>query len=181
MKKLTGLLLGIALVFVSIVSAKANDFTDLSRGGGKGWLHYVDIVVEWDGNPSHAGSWNVYAINVDGDDIGEWIAGCTGGGVPDSCLNMSSYNFEFKGKTLQFDETYVSGVTAYPQTHHVVLHDDGKGVYTGRNTARYDFPTRPGRIFMDVMDYEVKTDESGNITEFKYIEHEFYRYIEIEE
>jgi len=178
MKKPLGILLGLMLVFVLAISVKASGYTPIDLSRGNGWPHYVDIVVTWDGDPTHAGSWNVYAINHPSYSFGTWITGCAGGGIPSSCLDMSSYSFEFKGKTLQFDETYVSSVTAYPQTHHVVLRDDGSGVYTGSNTARYDFPTRPDRIYMDVIDYEVTTDGSGNVTWFEYVEHEYQKYIE---
>lgn len=101
-------------------------------------------------------------------------------GTPDvgcnDCLKMN-YDWSFKGKTLQIDETYVSGVDAYPQTHHVALQDqDGDEVYKGSITARHDFPTCPDHIYMDVIDYEVTTD-GWTVTGFKYVEHKYYKYI----
>jgi len=61
-------------------------------------------------------------------------------GIPDvgcnDCLEMN-YNRSFKGKTLQFNENYVSGVGVYPQTHYVALQDQyGDEAYKGSITAR---------------------------------------------
>ncbi len=152
--------MAVLLVFSSFVSVNA-------LAPRKGWIHYVDIEVTWDGS-SPEGSWYVYAVNKEGYDLGDLITGC------DDCLEMH-YNFEFRGNTLSFDETYVPSVSAYPQTHHVVLHDpDGDGVYTGKSTARYDFPTRPNQIYMDVIEYEITT-EDGVVTWFFYVQHEYYK------
>lgn len=86
-----------------------------------------------------------------------------------------AYDFEYKGKTLQFDETYVEAAPAYPQTHHVVLTDnDGDGTYEGAITARYDAPwsaTCPVR--MDVIEYTVDTNQFGTDGFFNYIENEY--------
>ena len=71
------------------------------------------------------------------------------------CLEMN-YDWSFKGKPPQFDETYVSGVDAYSKTQH--QDQDGDEVCKGIITAHYDFPTRPDRIYMDVIDYKVTTD-----------------------
>lgn len=167
-------LLILAMVLSTLLALPAIGYALPER---RAWIHYVDIEVTWDGDPDHAGSWDVFAVNVEGYDPGDWITGCAGGGAPDTCLDMSNYVFTFRGSTLQFDETYVSTVTAYPQTHHVVLHDrDRDGTYTGKDTARYDFPTRPGQIYMDVLEYEVITEDS-EVVWFGYVEHEYYKYI----
>ncbi len=170
MKKIIlGTILFVALFLVKPTLADYSP-TDLSRGNG--WPHYVDVVVSWKGDETVAGSWDVYAINKPDYDFGDHVTGCDAGGPPDSCLSMS-YDFVFKGKTLQFDETYVSGVEAYPQTHHVVLHEKEPGVYTGSIEARYDFPSEIGQyIRMDVIDYTVKANDNV-VTDFYYVEHEF--------
>jgi len=172
MKKIIlGLLISVMLVMsVSLVMAK---------GMGKGWPYYVDVEVDWDGDPNNMGDWNVYAQQyfVDthtGYSVGDLITGCS------ACLDMSSYNFVCKGNTLQFDETYVEGVNAYPQTHHVVLHDnDGDSVYTGFDTARYDYQgsIEGTHIRMDVLEYEVEVGEGCTVTDFHYIEHEYVHFI----
>lgn len=140
---------------------------------GKGWSPYVWIEVDWDGS-SQYGDWHVYAdqlyVETYGGEIGDHI---TGG---DGILEMN-YEFVFKGNTLQFDETYVEGVIAYPQTQHVVLHDDGTGTYTGYDVARYDFPSEEGVwIRMDVLEYEVVV-ENSQVISFHYVEHEYKKYI----
>ena len=140
---------------------------------GKGWPAYVYIEVDWDGS-SQYGDWNVYAdqlyVDTYGGDIGDFITGGTDN------IEMN-YDFVFRGNTLQFDETYVSGVIAYPQIQHVVLHDDGTGIYTGYDVARYDFPGELGTwIRMDVMEYEVIV-EDGTVVSFHYTEHEYKKYI----
>ena len=147
--------------------------TAAAKSMGNGWPYYVDILVDWDPNTGNSGDWNVYAQQyyVDthpGYNVGDFITGCS------ACLDMSSYDFVFKGNTLQFDETYVPGVIAYPQTHHIVLHDsDGDGVYTGSDVARYDFPSEAGQyIRMDVLEYTVTT-ENGQVTQFHYVEKEY--------
>jgi hypothetical protein len=83
-----------------------------------------------------------------------------------------SYEFVCKGKTLQFDETYVDTVQAFPQTHHVVLHDRNRdGTYSGWITARYEYPVGTRR--MDVIAYEVQVDEDCSVTDFFYREYEY--------
>ena len=177
MKK--GLILGLfTLMLLSTGIVFAGPF---NKRLGQGWSQYATIKVDWDGNLAHAGSWNVYAgpyyvtlhpsYTVD-----QFVTGCAGGGTPSSCLDMSSYNFVFIGNTLQFDEVYVLGVDAFPQTHHVVLQNDGTGVYTGSITARYDYPGSSGGpttvTRMDVIKYTVTTS-GGTVTGFHYDEVEY--------
>jgi len=138
---------------------------------GKGWSEYVTVKVDWDGTPSDLANWWVYAgpyyVALHGGVVGDKVTGA------DNTLDMSSYVFKFVGSTLQFDETYVSGVEAFPQTHHVVLHDDVTGVYTGSITARYDFPgSTTGVTRMDVIQYTVTTS-GGIVTAFHYNEVEY--------
>jgi len=144
---------------------------------GQGWKEYVTVKVDWDGDPSHTADWNVYAgpywvaLHPDsGKNVGDWVAGCS------SCLTME-YTFKFVGNTLQFSETYVSGVEAYPQTHHVVLHvfsvADNVVTYKGSVTARYDFPgSAAGVTRMDVIQYIVKAND-GVVFYFHYDEVEY--------
>jgi hypothetical protein len=129
------------------------------KGMGKGWVEYAYVEVMWDGNPSNLADWWVF--NPDGTPRG----GCA------ACLEMD-YEFVCVGKTLQFDETYVDVVPAFPQTHHVLLHDlDGDGIYTGWITARYEWPLGTRR--MDVIAYEVAVDGGCNVTNFFYREYEY--------
>lgn len=178
MKKWLILVVLAGLVFVGykVVFAKGRN---LNRG--EGWPRYVDIVVTWDGSTDDAdndgntdsSTWTVWGPKWD-PQIGEGtpLADCS------DCLDMSTYEFRFVGKTLQFEEIYVPGVAAYPQTHHIVLHDqDGDGIYTGSIDARYDFPGESGEwIRRDVIEYEVST-ENGNVTNFYYVEHEYKKQI----
>ena len=144
------------------------------KGLGQGWKEYVTVKVDWDGNPLHQGDWNVYAgpyrVELYGGTVGAFVTGCS------ACLEMI-YTFTFVGNTLQFDEIYVSGVEAYPQTHHVVLHvagtADGVVTYTGSITARYDFPgSAAGVTRMDVIQYKVVVTD-GVVTIFHYDEVEY--------
>ncbi len=141
-------------------------------GIGEGWSEYVTVVVSWDGNPANQGNWKVlagpyYVVLHPTYSVGQFVTGCT------ACLDMSSYSFTFTGSTLQFSETYVSGVEAFPQTHHVVLHTSDGVTYTGSITARYDFPGSPaGQTRMDVIQYTVVTS-SGQVTSFTYNEVEY--------
>ncbi|MBI2855541.1 MAG: hypothetical protein HYX93_01690, partial [Chloroflexi bacterium] len=134
------------LVIVGIVAVLAvlwGVVPALAGGGGGGISNppgnplYVIIEVTWDGDPSHAGSWTVWGPRFDPVvDTGTILASCPGGGAPSTCLDMSGFQFTLRGKTLHFDETYVPGVDASPQTHHVVLNDvDGDGTYTGSLSA----------------------------------------------
>jgi hypothetical protein len=132
---------------------------------GKGWIYYAYIEVSWDGI-SDQGNWYVFAPD------GTPLTGC------DDCLDME-YAFKCVGKTLQFDETYVEVVPAFPQTHHVVLHDtDGGGTYTGAITARYEWPLGTRR--MDIIEYEVTVDENCEVMEFLYKEHEYKQKNDVE-
>jgi hypothetical protein len=82
-----------------------------------------------------------------------------------------NYVFTCVGNTLQFDETYVPIVPAFPQTHHVVLQDlDGDGTYEGTLTARYEWPIGTRR--MDVIEYVVEVDVNCTVTDFFYTAHE---------
>src|SRR5574340_1028715 len=75
----------------------------------KGMPLYVIIEVNWDGVGN--GDWKVwgpkYAPVVG---TGTVLSECT------KCLEMN-YNFEFKGKTVHFTETYVSTVDGRPEAH----------------------------------------------------------------
>jgi len=146
MKKLFLVLLISAMLLISVGLVTA-------KGMGKGWVYYAYIDVTWDGSSAN-GNWHVY----DPDD--NHLTGC------DDCLEME-YDFVCIGNTLQFDETYVEVVPAYPQTHHVVLHDnDGDNVYTGWITARYDWPI--GVTRMDVIEYEIEVNVNLFFILFEY-------------
>lgn len=169
MKKLIAIAMAVALL-LALTGGPA-----VAAGGGGGINNppgnplYVIIEVTWDGDPDHGGDWTVWgpmwAPVVGGSTI---LAQCT------DCLDMSGYTFTFHGKTVHFDEEYVSGVDACPQVHHVVLRDlDGDGTYTGSNPAsKYTFPDRPGELYHDRIDYEISFDSSGGVTNFRYLEYE---------
>ena len=127
---------------------------------------YVIIEVDWDGS-SPNGDWTVWGPKWDPEVDGILLTGC-----PD-CLEMN-YTFTFKGKTVQFDEIYVSGVDAAPQVRHVVLHDlDGDGTYTGSLSAEYYVWEGSGTIlYMDRIDYDISFDEDGNCINFHYLQYE---------
>lgn len=142
------------------------------KGLGKGWEQYVTVKVDWNGNPGQMADWNVYAgphyVELHGGTKGDFVTGCS------ACLDMSSYVFVFTGNnhTLQFNETYVSGVEAHPQTHHVVLHFNGTA-YVGSITARYDFPgSAAGVVRMDIVQYTIVVS-GGSVTSFHYDEVEY--------
>jgi len=136
----------------------------------KGWINYIDIEVTWDGIPEHYGTWTAIAVNYRDFTPGTVV------GFSDT-FEME-YDFELRGSILSFDEVYVSGVEAHPQEHHVVLHDsDGDGIYTGTCTVRFDWPGVTEFICMDVIEYEVTTAD-GVVTNFEYVEHEYYKIIE---
>ncbi|HUW22385.1 MAG TPA: hypothetical protein VMW41_07015 [Candidatus Bathyarchaeia archaeon] len=137
---------------------------------GKGVPLYVVIEVNWDGTGD--GDWTVWGPKWDPQvGVGAPLTGCT------DCLEMN-YDFEFKGKTVQFDEVYVPTVDATPQSHHVVLHDvDGDGTYTGSlSAARYEY--QEGYLYLDRIDYEASFDEDGNVTNFRYLEYEHKKLLE---
>ena len=133
---------------------------------------YVIIEVDWDGI-SESGDWTVWGPKWAPEvGTGTILASCT------NCLEMS-YDFEFKGKTVHFDETYVPTVNATPQTHHVVLHDkDGDGTYTGSLSAAHYFPWKPEPdgswpiLYLDRIDYDITFDEDGSVINFRYLEYE---------
>lgn len=153
-----------------------------ARGGGGGINDplgnplYVIIEVTWDGDFTDADqdgyqdstTWTVWGP--------EWapVVGGTILAQATDCFDMGVYTFTFHGKTVHFDEEYVSGVDACPQVHHVVLHDiDGDGKYTGSDPAsKYTFPTRPGELYHDRIDYEITFDSFGAVTNFRYLEYE---------
>jgi len=160
MKKFITGLLSLALVLTVATVVKAGQGTPESEG----WTPYHDVYVTWDG-VSVLGDWWV-DLDLDGDLDENY--GC------DDCVGVD-YDFEFKGKTLQFEEVYVSGVEAYPQTHHVVLNDsDGDGVYEGSITARYDYEASFAcPVRMDVIEYVVDTNSVGTDDYFNYVENEY--------
>ena len=131
----------------------------------KGFPLYVIIEVSWDG-VSPKGDWTVWGPKWDPEvDTGTVLSSCT------NCLEMD-YEFTFRGKTVHFDEVYVPGVNATPQTRHVILTDkDGDLIYTGSLSAQhYTFPT--GRMCMDRIDYEITFNENGDVLDFHYFEYE---------
>jgi hypothetical protein len=169
MKKLIAIAMAVALL-LALTGGPA-----VAAGGGGGINNppgnplYVIIEVTWDGDPDNGGAWTVWGPKwapVVG--TGTVLTSCT------DCLDMSGYTFTFHGKTVHFDEEYVSGVDACPQVHHVVLRDlDGDGTYTGSDPAsKYTFPTRPGELYHDRIDYEISFDSSGGVTNFRYLEYE---------
>lgn len=149
--------------------------TSFAAAGGrstaaKGVPLYVIIEVTWDGQSSK-GDWTVWgpkwAPVVGEENGGVILSSCSG------CLEMN-YDFTFHGKTVQFDERYVSGVSATPQVRHVVLHDfDGDGTYTGSLAAeRYTWKGSGAIFYMDRVDYDLTFDENGNLVHFHYLEYE---------
>jgi hypothetical protein len=162
-------LIGVALLVLAAVSGSV-------LAGGindpEGVPLYVIIEVDWDGQ-SPEGDWTVWGPRwapVVG--VGTPLSACT------DCLEMN-YEFTCRGKTLQFDETYVSTVSGTPQKHHVVLDDlDGDGVYTGSLAAAHYFPWRAepdgswAILYFDRIDYEVTVDADCNVTNFHYLQYE---------
>lgn len=145
----------------------------LGGGGGinnpPGNPLYVIIEVTWDGDPAHNGDWTVWGPKWNPEvGTGTILTSCT------DCLEMN-YEFQFKGKTLQFDEVYVPGVDASPQIHHVVLKDsDGDGIYTGSlSAAKYIWggAAPSSTLYHDRIDYDV-TVTDGQVTNFHYLEYE---------
>ncbi len=136
---------------------------------------YVIIEVEWDGDLDKDGSWTVYGPAWDPVVDGPVLAGCPMG-PSGSCLDMSNYEFTFRGKTVHFDEVMVASVRATPQSHHVVLKDkDGDGTYTGSLSVSHYFPWRPGAeeiLYFDHIEYEITFDGEGNVTDFYYLQYE---------
>ncbi|MBA7701119.1 hypothetical protein ES703_109850 [subsurface metagenome] len=186
-KKFISILLALVLVLVMATPVMA------AKGGGGGINDppgnplFVIIEVTWDGDLTDgnndgcadSSTWTVW---------GPAWAPVVGGttilaGPSTDALDMSGYTFTFHGKTVHFDEAYVSGVDACPQVHHVVLHDkDGDLTYTGSDPAsKYTFPpSRPDRIgvFHDRIDYEITFDSiSGSVTHFRYLEYEHWNAI----
>ena len=148
----------------------------MNPGDDKGVPLYVIIEVEWDGDTTHDGSWRVWGPVWDPVVGGTMLSSCPIGPLG-TCVGVN-YDFQFKGKTVQFDEVYVSGVAATPQTHHVVLHDtDGDGIYTGSlSAARYEY--QPGYLYLDRIDYEISFGSDGKVTGFRYLEYEHKKLLE---
>lgn len=88
---------------------------------------------------------------------------------------MSAFTYQVVGRTLQFDEVYVPGVDATPQTRHAVLKDvDGDGAYSGSlAAARYTWAGSDpsSTLYHDRIDYEI-TVTNGAITAYRYLEYE---------
>lgn len=160
------MLLGLA-VSVSLAFAGGIDDTE-------GVPLYVIIEVTWNGDPEAAGSWTVWGPLWDPVvDTGDVLASCSGGGAPETCLDMSSYEFVFRGKAVHFDEVYVPGVIGHPQVRHVVLHDtDGDETYSGSLPSEcYEFPGVDA-AYHDRIDYEITFDSDDEVTDFYYLEYE---------
>lgn len=159
-----GLLAGIVL---SVFSFKVSPVLGAGSAGvsnsGDGMPLYVIIEVNWDGQGQ--GDWKVWGPKYDPKVDGEVLTECT------DCLDLD-YNFEFKGKTVQFYETYVSTVDGKPQRHKVILHDDdGDGIYTGSlPAARYNL--QEGYIYLDEIDYEATFNSNGTLNNLRYLEYE---------
>ena len=121
-------IIGLALLLVGLSSAGSALATSqghgiLNPGKDNGVPLYVIIEVNWDGTGN--GDWTVWGPL--------WEPAVGTGTVLASCTNClaASYNFVFKGRTVQFDEVYVSGVDATPQVRHtnprLFNHDLGCG------------------------------------------------------
>jgi hypothetical protein len=164
------------LMFVLMILALLTTPTLALAGGindSGGVPLYVIIEVTWDGDPGKDGSWTVHGPLWEPVVDGPVLSSCPMG-PPGSCLDMSSYKFTFHGKTVHFDEIYVSGVDATPQIRHVVLHDrDGDGEYTGSLPAEHYTWQGSGTIlYMDRIDYTITFDEEGNVEWFYYLQYE---------
>ena len=174
-------IIAIAMAVVLLLALTGGPAVAAGSGGGinnpPGNPLYVIIEVTWDGTLTDAdqdgfqdsSTWTVW-----GPMWAPVVGGSTILAQATDCFDMSVYTFTFRGKTVHFDEEYVSGVDACPQVHHVVLHDvDGDGTYTGSDPAsKYTFPTRPGELYHDRIDYEISFDSSGGVTNFRYLEYE---------
>ena len=158
-------------VFTGAAQAATQGHGIMNPGQGGGIPLYVIIEVNWDG--TGMGDWTVWGPKWNPQvGVGSPLTSCT------DCLEMN-YSFVFKGKTVQFDEVYVSGVDATPQVRHVVLQDiDGDGTYTGSLSAeRYEFPG-VNALYMDRIDYEISFDSGRNLTGFQYLEYEHKKMLE---
>jgi hypothetical protein len=174
----------ILILIVALVLLLGLPAAPVMAGGGGGGINnppgnllYVIIEVTWDGTLTDAdndgnhdsSTWTVWGPKWDPVvGTGTILTSAT------DCFDMSYYNFTFHGKTVHFDEIYVEGVDASPQVHHVVLKDvDGDGTYTGSDPAsKYTFPSRPGELYHDRIDYWITFDETGSVTNFRYLEYE---------
>lgn len=163
-------IIGLALLLVGLSSvgsalATSQGHGILNPGEGNGVPLYVIIEVNWDGTGN--GDWTVWGPR--------WEPAVGTGTVLTSCTDClaASYDFVFKGRTVQFDEMYVSGVDATPQVRHVVLQDiDQDRTYTGSLSAqRYEFPGVDA-LYMDRMDYEITFGADGSLINFRYLEYE---------
>jgi hypothetical protein len=126
---------------------------------------FLIIEVNWNGVEQGSYTlWGPVWASVAG--TGTVLDGCT------NCLDIS-YNFVFKGNTVQFDETYPSYVSATPQVRRVVLHDaDGDGKYTGSLSAeRYEF-SHDRALYMDRVDYEITFSSNRTLVNFRMLEYE---------
>jgi len=152
------------LVFFALLALSLRPTTKVAGvSDSNGMPLYVIIEVNWDG--TGMGDWKVWGPkNEPVVGTGTVLSECT------ECLEMN-YNFEFKGKTVQFNETYVSTVDGKPQSHKVVLTDtDGDGSYTGSlPAARYNL--QEGYIYLDRIDYEAEFG-NGKVSSFRYFEYE---------
>ena len=167
MRKIAFLFAFIALLFGAVSSVSAKGIDDPN-----GVPLYVIIEVDWDGHSAN-GDWAVWGPKWEPVVGGTLLTGCP------NCLEMSSYDFAFHGKTVHFNEVYVDTVTATPQSHNVVLKDgDGDGTYTGSLPAAHYFAwgPEPGGswpiLYFDRIDYEISFDGEGEITDFHYLQYE---------
>lgn len=160
----------VLLALVVPASAFAQGHGIMNPGDGQGVPLYVVIEVNWEG--TGMGDWTVWGPKWNPQvGVGSPLTSCT------DCLEMN-YNFVFKGKTVQFDEVYVSSVEATPQIRHVVLQDvDGDGTYTGSLPAeRYEYQI--GYLYLDRIDYEISFDSNKILTNFRYFEYEHKKLLE---
>ena len=168
MKKL-GILVGALMLLLAAGPVAAKEFHGINNPGGVPL--YVIITVDWDGVADQA-DWTVWGPKWNPVISGTPLTSCT------NCLE-ANYDFEFKGKTVHFDEVFVDTVEATPQVRHIVLHDnDGDGTYTGSESAQHYFPWRAETdgswpvLYFDRLDYEVSFDENQNLTHFHYTQYE---------
>jgi hypothetical protein len=164
LKKVLLVALLLTLATISVLFLKTSNSSKVAGiSDPEGFPLYVIIEVNWDGTGN--GDWTVWGPK--GSPVvgtGTPLSACT------ACLEMN-YDFEFKGKIVQFDEVYVSTVDGKPQSHKVVLQDvDGDGLYTGSlPAARYNL--QEGYIYLDRIDYEAQF-VNGEVSTFRYLEYE---------
>ena len=164
---------------------------DLSHGE---WIHYANVYFCWPGNDLTDDSHSDWIIdrNFDGkiEGPGVPVERPSDGAIKtdERCVVYdwigSDLEWSIRGRTLHFDEEYVTGVTRPDSTEPLVLHvtltleskEGSKWTFTGHYRTPFEVEGWPEEWKLyDYFEFKVVVNvDEMELVSYQYVEHEFY-------